>query len=106
MEASQEVQSAEFEGNKTAEQMANLSAWNHGMEHASVHPSLCGWKAVNFSNLVLGLCYSCKWSFSYRMGESPLKERQHYGPVILNFHVHRYRLGVLLNAYSDSLVCV
>ena len=62
---------------KQSEQMASLSVWHCRMEHASVHSSLCGWKAGNVSNLALGLCYSGKWSFSYSTGGSPLEERQH-----------------------------
>lgn len=83
---------------KQSEQMADLSAWHRGMECASVHSSPCGWKAGIFSDRVLGLCYSSKWSCSYSMGEIPLKEKQCYGPVVLSFRGPRYHLGVLLNA--------
>ena len=62
---------------KQSEQMASLSVWHCRMEHASVHSSLCGWKAGNVSDLAFGLCYSGKWSFSYSMRGSPLEERQY-----------------------------
>lgn len=44
----------------------------------------------------------------YSVGESPKGEKQHYERVVLNLRVHRYNLGVLLNAYSDAVqqVCV